>query len=110
MSSEPGSSQFNPSSYPVIYRGSVKDLRGPIQMTRADLAQAVSGVVFDYSEAYSVFDWGRMPDLLPKKGAALALIAADWFEKLERPRHLERVFAQLRRDGAPEGKSFRLSF
>jgi phosphoribosylaminoimidazole-succinocarboxamide synthase len=85
VSSDSGSSQFHPSSYPVLYRGSVKDLRGPVMMTGSAVSQgAVSGVVFDYSEAYSVFDWGRMPDLLPKKGAALALIAASWFESLER--------------------------
>jgi phosphoribosylaminoimidazole-succinocarboxamide synthase len=76
-------SHFYPSSFSVAYRGSVKDLRGPTDLASKD--GTVPGVVFDYSEAYSVFDWGRMPDLLSKKGHALALIAADWFEKLERP-------------------------
>jgi phosphoribosylaminoimidazole-succinocarboxamide synthase len=76
-------SHFYPSSFSVLYRGSVKDLRGPTDL--AGKEGAVPGVVFDYSEAYSVFDWGRMPDLLSKKGHALALIAADWFERLERP-------------------------
>ncbi len=64
--------------YPVLYRGSVKDLRGPVSFS------SVSSLVFDYTDAYSVFDWGRMPDPLPEKGAALATIAAHWFEKLER--------------------------
>ena len=44
-----------------------------------------TAVIFDYTDAYSVFDWGRMPDELAGKGASLAIIAADWFEKLERP-------------------------
>jgi phosphoribosylaminoimidazole-succinocarboxamide synthase len=76
-------SHFYPSSFSVLYRGSVKDLRGPTDL--ASKEGNVPGVVFDYSDAYSVFDWGRMPDLLAKKGHALALIAADWFEKIERP-------------------------
>jgi phosphoribosylaminoimidazole-succinocarboxamide synthase len=76
-------SHFYPSSFSVLYRGSVKDLRGPTDLSSKD--GNVPGVIFDYSDAYSVFDWGRMPDLLSKKGHALALIAADWFEKIERP-------------------------
>ena len=36
----------------------------------------VPGVVFDYSDAYSVFDWGRMPDTIPGKGSALACVPA----------------------------------
>ncbi|MFL5815077.1 MAG: phosphoribosylaminoimidazolesuccinocarboxamide synthase [Bdellovibrionia bacterium] len=76
-------SHFYPSSFSVLYRGSVKDLRGPTDLASKD--GNVPGVVFDYSDAYSVFDWGRMPDLLAKKGHSLALIAADWFEKIERP-------------------------
>ncbi len=61
---------------PLIYRGSVKDLKGPITV------EGKAAVVFEYTDAYSVFDWGRMPDLLPRKGEALAMIAAHWFEKL----------------------------
>lgn len=63
----------------LIYRGSVKDVRGPL------LLNGHNAVVFDYSDAYSVFDWGRMPDALPKKGAALAWMAAVFFERLEDP-------------------------
>jgi len=62
---------------PVLYRGSVKDLLGPVKMPTG------SGVVFEYTDAYSVFDWGRMPDVLARKGEALATLTADWFEKLE---------------------------
>ena len=50
----------------TLYRGSVKDVKGPWG----------GGVAFDYTDAYSVFDWGRMPDLLPQKGAALATLTA----------------------------------
>ncbi len=71
-----------------IYRGSVKDVLGPVQASANTggnpSSNPGSAVIFDYSDAYSVFDWGRMPDLLPKKGEALAILAAHWFEKMER--------------------------
>lgn len=62
-----------------LYKGSVKDLLGPVRV------QGAPSVIFQYSDAYSVFDWGRMPDSLPHKGESLAVLAADWFEKLETP-------------------------
>jgi phosphoribosylaminoimidazole-succinocarboxamide synthase len=61
----------------VLYRGSVKDLLGPVKVGDTE------ALVFEYSDAYSVFDWGRMPDALSRKGEALATLAADWFERLE---------------------------
>ena len=67
---------------PTLYRGSVKDLLGPV---KPSLQGDPSAVVFEYTDAYSVFDWGRMPDLLPKKGEALATLAANFFERLELP-------------------------
>ncbi|MFZ9595902.1 MAG: phosphoribosylaminoimidazolesuccinocarboxamide synthase [Bdellovibrionia bacterium] len=63
---------------PVIYRGSVKDVLGPL------LVERQSSVIFEYSDSFSVFDWGRMPDLLHKKGEALAVLAASLFERFER--------------------------
>jgi phosphoribosylaminoimidazole-succinocarboxamide synthase len=63
----------------LLYRGSVKDLKGPVQ------AQSKNCVVFEYTDAYSVFDWGRMPDMLTYKGESLATLAADWMSKLEKP-------------------------
>ena len=74
-------STFNPNSYSVLYRGSVKDVRGPIETGRDDDTRCV---VFDYTDSYSVFDWGRMPDPIVRKGSALALIAASWFERIEK--------------------------
>ncbi len=66
-------------SLSTLYRGSVKDVRGPVS------AGGIPAVIFDYSDAFSVFDWGRMPDLLTQKGAALATLGAWIFEKLEDP-------------------------
>ncbi|MFH1735802.1 MAG: phosphoribosylaminoimidazolesuccinocarboxamide synthase [bacterium] len=38
---------------------------------------------FVFSDRYSVFDWGEMPDLIPDKGKAICLATAHFFEKLE---------------------------
>jgi len=38
---------------------------------------------FHFSDRYSVFDWGEMPDLIPDKGASIALLSSYFFEKLE---------------------------
>lgn len=62
------------------YRGSVKDV-----YTNIVDRQGNAAAVFAFSDAYSVFDWGKMPDLLAHKGAALTLMAADIFERAERP-------------------------
>jgi phosphoribosylaminoimidazole-succinocarboxamide synthase len=63
-----------------LYRGSVKDLMGPVRLAGSS-EEAVS---FEYTDSYSVFDWGRMPDALARKGEALAVLAADLFERLEK--------------------------
>ena len=39
---------------------------------------------FHFSDRYSVFDWGEMPDHIDGKGAALCLMGAYCFEQLER--------------------------
>jgi len=38
---------------------------------------------FIFSDRYSVFDWGEMPDHIPNKGKSLCVSAAYFFEKLE---------------------------
>ncbi|MFB6093866.1 MAG: phosphoribosylaminoimidazolesuccinocarboxamide synthase [Halanaeroarchaeum sp.] len=38
---------------------------------------------FVFTDDYSVFDWGKMPDEIPRKGASLATMGADNFERLE---------------------------
>jgi phosphoribosylaminoimidazole-succinocarboxamide synthase len=52
--------------------GSVKDL--PILKKQKEKEAGVGRFVF--SDRYSVFDWGEMPDLVPNKGAALCLMGA----------------------------------
>jgi phosphoribosylaminoimidazole-succinocarboxamide synthase len=59
--------------------GSVKDLEilRPSTKSRMGLGR------FHFSNRYSVFDWGEMPDLIDDKGAALCMMGAFCFERLE---------------------------
>jgi len=59
--------------------GSVKDLI-VLKIPRARQAGLAD---FIFSDRYSVFDWGEMPDHIANKGKALCLIGAYFFEKLE---------------------------
>ncbi len=59
--------------------GSVKDLeviKKP-QENKKGIAR------FHFSDRYSVFDWGEMPDHIENKGKSLCLMGAYFFEKLE---------------------------
>lgn len=59
--------------------GSVKDLEIVKPPTESE-----SGIGrFHFSDRYSVFDWGEMPDRLSEKGASLCVMGAYCFEKLE---------------------------
>lgn len=59
--------------------GSVKDLQIVQKPTRN-----VMGIGrFSFSDRYSVFDWGEMPDHIEGKGKALCLMGAYCFERLE---------------------------
>lgn len=59
--------------------GSVKDLEVVKKPTKARMGVGR----FHFSDRYSVFDWGEMPDHIDGKGAALCLMGAYCFEKLE---------------------------
>ena len=59
--------------------GSVKDLEVIQKPTREKMGLGR----FHFSDRFSVFDWGEMPDHIDKKGEALALMGAYCFERLE---------------------------
>ncbi len=59
--------------------GSVKDL---IVIEEASKSKTGTGE-FIFSDRYSVFDWGEMPDHIKNKGAAICMMSAYFFEKLE---------------------------
>lgn len=58
---------------PVIYEGSVKNIRGN---------KGEDSLFFEFSDRYSVFDWGAMPDQLKNKGDCLAVMAYMFFDLL----------------------------
>jgi phosphoribosylaminoimidazole-succinocarboxamide synthase len=60
--------------------GSVKDLQVIQKPTRTEMGEGR----FLFSDRYSVFDWGEMPDHIENKGAALCLMGAYCFEQLEK--------------------------
>jgi len=71
--------------------GSVKDL-----VVISTPSSELPGVGrFNFSDRYSVFDWGEMPDLIQNKGTALCLISAYFFEELQKrgiPNHYRGLF------------------
>ncbi|WP_459882297.1 phosphoribosylaminoimidazolesuccinocarboxamide synthase [Halorubrum gandharaense] len=58
---------------------SVKEFR----VVEPATADALGRGRFVFTDAYSVFDWGRMPDPIPNKGASLCTMGAYNFELLE---------------------------
>lgn len=58
--------------------GSVKDMI-VLKNPNGELGEGV----FEFSNRYSVFDYGEMPDKIDGKGASLCLISAFFFERLE---------------------------
>jgi phosphoribosylaminoimidazole-succinocarboxamide synthase len=60
----------------LLYDGSVKRVRG---------AQGATPYWFDYSNDYSVFDWGKMPNAIPQKGDSLYRMARAFFEHFAQP-------------------------
>ena len=59
--------------------GSVKDL----EVIEKPTQDAMGIGRFHFSDRYSVFDWGEMPDQIEGKGKALCLMGAYCFERLE---------------------------
>jgi len=59
--------------------GSVKDL----EVIQKPTQDAMGVGRFHFSDRYSVFDWGEMPDQIEGKGTALCLMGAYCFERLE---------------------------
>ncbi len=58
---------------------SVKSIIVGEEPTETELGTAT----FRFSDAYSVFDWGQMPDAIPHKGQSLCVMGASNFEALE---------------------------
>ena len=77
--------------------GSVKDLKILKNPNRDE-----TGIGrFKFSDRYSVFDWGEMPDHIENKGSSLCISAAYFFEKLEKI-GIKTHYVGLVEDGKPK--------
>jgi phosphoribosylaminoimidazole-succinocarboxamide synthase len=77
---------------------SVKEFRVSQEPTGTDLGRGR----FVFTDRYSVFDWGEMPDHVPRKGASLCTMGAHNFEILEDegvPTHYRGVYGPEVRGG-----------
>ena len=63
----------------TMFMGSVKDLETETQPTPNQLGEGL----FKFTDSYSIFDWGRMPDRIDDKGRSLCTMGAFNFELLE---------------------------
>jgi phosphoribosylaminoimidazole-succinocarboxamide synthase len=70
---------------PLIYRGSVKNVRGKI---------SDKTLLFEYSDRFSVFDWGEMPDAISEKGKTLAVMGKIFFRYLENKESWIHLFSE----------------
>lgn len=75
-------------TYPLVYRGSVKNIR----MVREPKMRSPGRYVFAFTDDYSVFDYGKMPDKIRGKGSAIAMMSAYLFEALEDPSAWKSLF------------------
>lgn len=79
-------------SHPVVYKGSVKNIR----RVKEPKGSAPGRYVFEFTDDYSVFDYGKMPDRVRGKGAAIAMMSAYLFEAMEHPSSWKRLFRSAR--------------
>ncbi|MFN3697434.1 MAG: phosphoribosylaminoimidazolesuccinocarboxamide synthase [Pseudobdellovibrio sp.] len=63
----------------LIYEGSVKSVYKDIGDDQR--------LIFSFSNRYSIFDWGEMPDLVPFKGECLNLMGFSFFKYLSDPKN-----------------------
>lgn len=79
----------------LTYEGSVKK----IFSIESDARDASAELLFEFTDDYSVFDWGKMPNPIPQKGLVLGTLSSYFFEKLQDAKEWQRFFA------APQGAS-----
>jgi phosphoribosylaminoimidazole-succinocarboxamide synthase len=79
----------------TVKMGSVKDLT--VQKAPAENKSGIGRFIF--SDRYSVFDWGEMPDLIKNKGASLCLTSAYFFDKIAK-RGIKSHYLGLLENGA----------
>lgn len=90
-------------AYPLVYKGSVKNIR----MIQEPKKRSPGRYAFEFTDDYSVFDYGKMPDRIRGKGSAIAMMSAYLFEAMENPAAWKALFRRGRvwdRAGGKQGK------
>jgi phosphoribosylaminoimidazole-succinocarboxamide synthase len=90
-------------SYPLVYKGSVKNIR----TVREPKRSAPGRYLFEFTDDYSVFDYGKMPDRIRGKGCAIAMMSAYLFEAMEDPKGWKKLFGRGKAWERAGGKPFR---
>lgn len=72
----------------LVYRGSVKNIR----LVQKPRGKNPGRYIFEFTDDYSVFDYGKMPDTIRGKGYAIAMMTAFLFEELSRPSSWKSLF------------------
>ncbi len=75
--------QKKPGGLELIYEGSVKRV--------FKTSEKPDRLFFHFTDDYSVFDWGKMPDTIENKGRALAKMGAFFFQQLGAPEIFQRL-------------------
>ncbi len=75
----------NSTSMTLSYEGSVKR----VWQSSTDKEH----LWFEFTNDYSIFDWGKMPDTIANKGRALALMGAFFFQELGDPKLWQTLFS-----------------
>ncbi len=79
-------------AYPLVYKGSVKNIR----MIQEPKKRSPGRYAFEFTDDYSVFDYGKMPDRIRGKGSAIAMMSAYLFEAMEDPSAWKALFRRGR--------------
>jgi phosphoribosylaminoimidazole-succinocarboxamide synthase len=90
--------------YPLVYKGSVKNIR----MAKEPKTRSPGHYVFEFTDDYSVFDYGKMPDRIRGKGSAIAMMSAYLFETLGDPSAWKALFRKAGiwdRTGGKKGRA-----
>jgi len=61
----------------ILYEGSVKTVYQDSENSSVNY--------FAFSDDYSIFDWGKMPDSIANKGKALSILGGTFFNQLSKP-------------------------
>jgi phosphoribosylaminoimidazole-succinocarboxamide synthase len=96
-------SNMRQNAYPLVYKGSVKNVR----RVREPKGRSPGLYVFEFTDDYSVFDYGKMPDRICGKGCAIAMMSAYLFEALASPSAWRALFRRSRVWTRTGGKQLR---